>query len=42
MAMMTEPLARAKQELARTAMLQATLRPAVGIRPVLERLEQGL
>jgi hypothetical protein len=35
----TERLAKAMLELARTAMPQATLRPAVGSRPVLERPE---
>jgi hypothetical protein len=37
----TEPLAKAKPELAREAMQQATHRPIVASRPVLERPEQG-
>jgi hypothetical protein len=37
---MTEPLVKAKLELARTAMQQATHRPLVASRLVLERREQ--
>jgi hypothetical protein len=42
LAITTQPPGQAKQEIARAAMLQATLRAAVGIRLVLETLEQGL
>ena len=37
----TEPLAKARLELARTTMPQAMRRPIAGSRPGLERLEQG-
>ena len=40
--MTTEPLARARLELARMAMLQAMRRPIAWSRPGLERRKQGL